>query len=63
MRKQHILIQYQDETYQWIQNATESEVLKIKNFKRIVSFCNNNFLVDSKRWCIGLSQFEKIIVF
>lgn len=63
MKKQHILIQYKDESYQWIQNTTEAEVSNIKNFKRVVSFCNNNFSVDTKRWRVGRSQFEKIIVF
>lgn len=62
MRRQHILIQYTDGSYQWIRNTSETEVSKIKNFKRIVSFCNDNFYVDTKKWRIGRSQFEKIIV-
>jgi hypothetical protein len=62
MKGQHILIEYKDGSRQWIENACEKNVVKTNNFKRIVSFCNSNFKVCTKRWTTGKTQFQKIVI-
>lgn len=61
-RKYHILVEYSDGSFQWIRNSTEQEVAKKPGVKRIRSYCNVNFAVDTKRWKTGKTQFQKIIL-
>lgn len=62
MNKQHILVEYDDGSFQWIKESSEEELLKKPEIKRIKSYCNANFEVNTKRFRIGKSQFEMISV-
>lgn len=61
-KRYHILVQFEDDSFQWIKNTTHSEALSLKGVKLIKSYCNTNFEVCTKRWKVGASQFEKIVL-
>ncbi len=46
----HILVEFKDGSFQWIENASENDVCKIKDFKRIRSLTNGKFYFSKKRW-------------
>jgi hypothetical protein len=63
MSGHHLLVEYNDGSRQWIKNACESEIKNNKNIKRICSYCNSRYEVDTRRWKIGSkSDLHKIIL-
>jgi hypothetical protein len=60
--KNHILVEYIDGTFQWIKNVCEKEVSKNKKVKRICSCSYGNIEVNTRRWKIGKSQFDLVLL-
>lgn len=55
----HLLVEFQDGSFQWIKNTSENDVKKIPGFKRIKSEANGNFHFTTRRWRESSeSQFE-----
>jgi hypothetical protein len=61
-KRYHILVEYNDGSFQWIKDSTEKEAAERAEVKIIRSYCNTNFNVDARRWKTGRSQFERIIL-
>lgn len=61
-KKQNILVEYHDQSFQWLKNVREKELVSNKNIKRICAYSYINFEVSTKRWRLGKSQFEKIVI-
>lgn len=62
MRKQCILVEYKDGSFQWLEGF-EKDLLVDQRIKRICGeLYGRSKACTSKKWKIGKSQFEKIIV-
>lgn len=58
MKKQSLLVEYKDGSFQWIKNASEEEALKNPNVVRIKSHSYGSVEIESRRWKLGKTQFH-----
>ena len=55
-RRCHLLVEYEDGSLQWLENALESEAVALPGVARVKAYCNSNFRVPRERWRTGRSS-------
>jgi hypothetical protein len=61
-RRHNILVEYEDGSLQWLQNALENEAARLPGVVRVKAQCNSEFRVPLDRWRTGETDLQKVVI-